>query len=389
MPSKSSGGGRKGIVKWNDGSRPLHWAVSLPTVLDRERNYYEQKAAVGEPEIDNVVRTWFKVYDSLVWLGAAANQSCYGVNRPFTGTVECDNCPGNVAMGEAQCLRESHLVPAFSPGESGCEEGDPDCDEIIFAAPINEEVGDSNVGDEKRAGWIFQDLKEIFNNRNSEQALATLGRGFTDQIYQEIGTDTLLQSFLTKFEQLSSGFDVTTHISNCLETRSEIELNEMARENDYVGQAIKLIEELWEEQQLATHLEDMRSWVTNPSEQLPGSIEWLKKQLGLTSIQQRINNLFDGDNLESKKMVSKWTTVLLINKESFTYIFNRLGQESDEVAHGLEASVANLKMSEIARQQWNDLLYATYGAIAWQIFRQTNLAATQVLRILHEVENDE
>jgi hypothetical protein len=391
MPSKNSAVGRKGIVKWNDGSQPIHWAVSLPTVLDRERDYYEQKVAVGQPDIDNAVRTWFKVYHSLVWLVAATNQNCYPVNAPFNGKVDCVECSENpLARGEDYCLKESHLVPAFTPDESGCRDSDPDCDEIEYDLPVDEDIGNANVGNEVRKGWIFQDLKKTFDNRNSEQALATLGRGFAEQIYQEVTSEPLLQSFLAKFKQLSSDFDVTTGIDDCLKTRSEIELHDKAQKNGYIGRAIELIKDLWDEQQLAIHLEDMRRWVADTSNQPAGSREWLERQLGLTSIQQRINSLFNSDNLEAKKMVSRWTTVLLINKTSLTHIFNRLAkEENDLVAHSLETAIANLAMSEAVRQKWNDLLYATYGAVAWQIFHQANVAATQVLEILKGVRIDE
>ena len=389
MASKSSGGGRKGLVKWNDEGQPLHWQIKLPTVLDREKNYYERQAAVGEPEIDNVVRTWFKVYHSLVWLVAATNRNCYGVNSPFTGTVECDDCSDSeLSMGEEHCLKNSHLVPAFSPAESGCEEDDENCHDIIYDSPVEADIGDALVGNEVRKGWIFQLLKDKFDERHSASALETFGRNFAEQIYQEVGSETLLQRFLTKFKQLSSDFDTAACLDSCLESRSEMGFDQDDKENIYIDEALKLIINLWNEQQLKTHLDEMRSWVAVDSGEPAGSQGWLQTKLNLMSIEDQIATLFNSvDLLEARKKVSTWTAILEINATTFDHIYDRfvMSTDSDGISHGLEAVIEKLATGTSAQQEWNDLLCATSGAVAWQIFHQADLAARHVLETLQEV----
>jgi hypothetical protein len=379
MAPKSRGGGKQGVVKWNDGSQPLHWDVSLPTALEREKNYYEQRVAVGEAEIDNAVRTWFKVYHSLVWLVASTNQKCYFVNRPYTGTVACDDdCHREdpLSEGEPHCLKESHLVPAFDDAESR---------EIIYNPPVHIEVGTVEVGREvRKGGWIFEGLKDRFDVRMAEASLATFGRDFSTQLLRGVQNKTMLERFLNRFKPLPSDFAAAACLDRCLESRSEMGFAPGAKEHIYIDEALNLIKNLWTEQELEDHLAEMRAWLAAASSHPAGSKEWLKAQLNLASIGTRINALFNSSNLAAKKKVSRWTAVLEINRRTFNLIFERFRKESDEIAYGLEAAVEKLPISASTRQDWKNLVFATSGAVAWQVFQQAHLAVEHVREILDE-----
>ena len=392
MPSKGGSSGRKAVVK---SSPNVHWAVSLPAVLDREREYFEQRSVVGVPEIDNVGRNWFRIYHALVWLVAATNENCYPVSLPFYGAVGC-NCPENpYTMGEDYCIEEGHLVPAFSPEESGCEEGDPRCTEIDFAPPVSQADINSNVGNEVRRGWIFRDLMNTFHRNHSENFLDTLEINFPDFIYQQVGNKTLLQRFLSKFRLLPSDFNLRDCLSNCRTSRSETGFAENSNEFFYIGEALDLIEALWDDQNLENHLEMMNYWdVTLTSEPI-GSKAWLNTELGLNSLTERMAVLFAGNNSEARRQVSKWKVRLDLNMFTFSHIFNRLRSSSDIitmtdgsqiiVAHGLESAIDNLPLITVAQQaNWDNLLYATYGAVAHQIFQQAQSVSGSVRDILDE-----
>jgi hypothetical protein len=379
MGSKNRGtSSRQGVVKWNDGSQPLHWEVSLPTVFDREKNYYEQRVAVGVAEIDNAVRTWFKVYHSLVWLVAATNQKCYFVNDSYTGTIACDSdCHREdpLSVGERFCLKESHLVPAFDDEESNG---------IIYNPLVDMDVGTAEAGLEVRKGWIFKGVKVTFDDRMSEASLATSGIFFSKFILQVVGKSTLLEQFLNNFKPLPSNFAAAACLDRCLESRSEMGFAPGAKENIYIDEALKLIKYLWTEQKLEDHLGEMKSWLAAASPEPAGSEAWLQTQLNLASIDARINALFKSNNLAAKKKVSRWTAVLEINITTFNLILMRFRKESDEIAYGLQAAIEKLPISASTRQAWKNLVFATSGAVAWQIFQQANLAVEQVLEILDE-----
>jgi hypothetical protein len=381
MPGKSRGtGGGQGVVKWNDGSQRLHWDVSLPTVLDREKNYYEQRVAVGEAEIDNAVRTWFQVYHSLVWLVAATNQKCYYVNHPYTGTVACDSdCHREDPDSEKEhhCLKESHLVPAFDDEESG---------EIEYNSPIENDEGDAEVGLEVRKGWIFEGVKVTFDKKMSEASQATSGSFFSKFRGQLIEK---LEQFLNNFKPLPSNFAAAACLDRCLESRSEMGFAPGAKAPIYIDEALKLIKNLWSEQELEDHLAEMRAWLAAASSEPAGFEAWLGTQLNLASIEARIDALFKSNNLAAKKKVSRWEAVFEINFTTFNRILTRLQNLSDTegFAQGLEAAIEALpRKSASTPQDWKNLVFATYGAVAWQIFRQVSLAVEQVRGILDEAD---
>jgi hypothetical protein len=194
-----------------------------------------------------------------------------------------------------------------------------------------------------------------------------------------------LEQFLNKFKPLPSDFAAAACLDRCHESRSEMGFAPSAKENIYIDEALKLIKNLWTEQELEDHLADMKSWLTAASPEPAGSEAWLQTQLNLASIEARINTLSKSSNLEAKKKVSRWTAVLEINSKTFSFIFNRLLNDSDgEIAQGLEAATEALPISTSSRQDWKSLVFATFGAVAWQIFQQANLAVEQVREILDE-----
>jgi hypothetical protein len=344
MPQKGSGSGPEAAVRLETEGQALAWQLELPTVLQRETGDYHP---VGESAIDAAIQTWFKVYHSLVWLVAATDLPKRNpVNRDFIGTIDCP-------AGEGACLEDSHRVPAFYFAETGTG---------------------------SRSGWIYEEAKTRFEELRQSK---TFGKRFLKEIKQQTSINDdlqqpLLQHFLAKFKNLPADFDQDECLADCRASISGMHFHDHSRR--FVEEALSLIEKLWQEH-LQNPLEEMRGWLeaANPEEPA-GSEAWLEKKLQLSSsLEDSITELFDGDNDEAKLKISRETSILQVNMTTFELIFHRFAdKDSDETSKGLEKAVGNLS----GQAHWQNLLRATYGAIAWQIFQQAKGAMKNVRQIL-------
>jgi hypothetical protein len=348
MPVKSSGSGPEAAVRLKTEGQELDVELELPTVLQKERAAYHP---VGQSAIDEAIQTWFQVYHNLVWLVAATDPpKLNSVNKHFIGTINC-RPPG--VRAPRFCLEDSHRVPAFY---------------------------DKEAGRDGKSGRIYKETKTMFEEKRQSK---TLGQRFLIEIKQQARINNgprqpLLQYFLDKFKNLPSDLHRDACLEACRASISEMHFHHHS--GWFVEEALTLMDELWG-QHLDSRLAEVRGWLETASPNKPaGSQAWLEEQLQInSSLKNSIRDLFRGDKDESKLKISQETAVLNLNMAIFDFIFHRfVDEDSDETSKGLEKAIINLS----TRTEWQNLLGATYGTIAWQIFQQTKLAMKNVCEIL-------
>jgi hypothetical protein len=376
MASKNSGSGPEAAVRWksDDPQIELYWELELPTVINQEREDYNP---VGQDEIDEAVRTWLNVYHSLVWLVAA-------MDPPERNNINADyvDFTGTVQMNGEFILEDSHRVPAFYEREAGAT---------------------------GRSGWIYETLSRDF--KTLSEHLDVFGRDFVEKLLQQVEIEDgdlqpILQYFLDKFKNLPSGFELERCIKTSRASIPKIKGFHNST-NQYVGEALDLISQIWQEglgrisqpgeesllweERLKRHLDQMCGWVKPPNpDQVAGSGTWLKEELQLGALEDQIHDLFDSNNQnirENLEVVSNKTIVLHINTTTFELIFGRfVDQDGDETSKGLEKTISHLveeseNLSDTEKTEWKNLLWVTYGAVAWQIFQQAKRAVERVSQI--------
>jgi hypothetical protein len=76
--------------------------------------------------------------------------------------------------------------------------------------------------------------------------------------------------------------------------------------------------------------------------------------------------------------------MLDINRKTYSLIYNCFLIQTDSASedNSLEPVIYKLSQQSSNPQAWKDLLSATYGAIAWLIFQQTDEAVEEIRKIL-------
>lgn len=373
MPGKSSNTGPRAIVRSKIGGQTINPELELPTILEAEVARYKE---TGEASIDNAVDKWLKIYHSLVLLNAAINQLSNEnneknrVNSPYRPPAY---------------LHGGHLVPALTEEEAG---------------------GDTR----SQSGWIYAlsgiesihtefkkvDLK-IDTIETNPTSMPKNGKSFTNKITQEIRVGSgprqpLLQLFLEKFRELPADFTAQVCLKNCRDSGVKLiasgsEDTDWIKPHDYtqdfIEKALRLINELWGDE-FDNRVSEMQRWdETTDDGEVLGSKQWLEARLKFEQLKTPIRKLYKSSSPEDiviQLRISQITKFLYINATTFDLILHRFIDFDDDgfPYEGLE----QLILDKFDNDAWRDLLRATYGAIAWQIFQWEKDAVTSVQQML-------
>ena len=293
--------------------------------------YKELNSLDRQQDIDNAIQTLIQFHSSMVLLTAAI--------RDVDG-------PGGPAPGEYQ-------VPAYS---------------------------DEEIDKQHLTGLIPESGTAITNLSN-----INFGNTFTTMILQKVtiggSSKPLLQWFLEKFQArgLSATFDPADCLKKCYDSTASLQFH--SETERHANMALQLLRRLWGIG-VKNQLAEVQTWVNQGTTAVPaGSQAWLATELQLPSLDQpqpfaiRFNNSTD----DIKWEVSKITIVVETNRRAYLRILGRL---TDTPPDGFESLIdtilAQPGQPPTAQQAWKDLLTATYGVLAWQIFQQTALAVEEV-----------
>jgi hypothetical protein len=142
--------------------------------------------------------------------------------------------------------------------------------------------------------------------------------------------------------------------------------------------ALARINEIWGDQ-LESHLNEMRNWLNAASPNIPaGSEPWLREKFRLSELEGPIAELYESINEDDKsklEAISLETIKLNLNTTTYYYIYHRfVDEDSDLTSKGLDEVISDIS----DKVEWQNLLAATYGAIAWQIYQQIQSSIEQV-----------
>ncbi|MBN1993743.1 MAG: hypothetical protein JW953_13660 [Anaerolineae bacterium] len=372
MPSKNSGmDGETAAVGPNvENENDIRSADEIKNellrVLEIEAKYKKENyIEIKQPEIRAAIETWFKLYHCLVYLAAATQKP------NFHKTIEKDENGNDI-------LKYGHYVPAFTSGED--EEG-------WFFEGNTKQFG--GLKTEPIKGLITE-----YQNRYSEESLGIAVQDLKiDTVYYyiqqkaKIGNETrpLLQSFLmrcNKFIAEDENSGPTEWFNSCYDSASKLKESDVFHPNTvfFVQQALNLIQQVWGEQ-IKEHLHAITGWLAvaelSPKKFAP--ILAQKLEVG------ELETVISSGNEKAKLEVCKMIAMLYINQHTYRFMYDRFEGQPDmnDISHCLEKAIAGIKkhLPESYHKMWDNLLFATYGAIVWQMTQQVNQTITAIRKI--------
>jgi hypothetical protein len=341
MGQKNSHSGPQWVVQQEKLLGTLNCEKQLQTrmlmLIDREKDKPDPNQNLQLEEVNTAIKTWFRMYHSVVLL--VATQSSTGTHPVNTPEEGFSLCP-STTVGEF-CLEKSHVLPAF-----GLEEDD----------------------DLSLSGLRFDKEIKKFNKDYRSNSNDALGRDF---INLNLSAQPIFKNCLDKYNSISLARAEVRR--ECEESISNL-ASAHAFSDDYVKEALKLIDELWGAQ-IEDHLAVVDKW---KGEARAGSEGWWKAKLGIDdNLASKIGDLFPRGDRNKKKKVWQVAAVARLNSDIYSFVFNRFVYPDDEdISHGLEGVVN--KLTALNPQAWSALLSMTYAAVAWQIFNQAKLAVDRV-----------
>jgi hypothetical protein len=304
-----------------------------------------------QQEINASLQTLTRVHSILVLLQAAM----ISPNDHETRKVPDEDAHGNVMSRETKF---GNIVAAYSNYE---------------------------VGADGRSGWIFDKAIKAIETVEANNSWQ-LGKSLPNKTIQKVQFPTtnasapLLELFLEKFQAhaLTAGFGPTKCLETCREAVNNAGLNPKA--SQYTAKACNLLDSLWG-LNMEKDLAEVSNWV-GEIQNSPTTEDWLRDRLQLNALATQINQLYTTGDDEAKLALSKIAALLDTNSETFFLIHGRFLDPN-----GLEVAIkhfnAQTTPSQEQLQEWENLLAATYGAIAHRIFRQASLAVRQAQTILN------
>jgi hypothetical protein len=301
-----------------------------------------------EQEIYSTLRTWVRVHSALVLLQSA-------LDPPEDHVVHVD--PATLQ----ETKKHGYLIAAYSEEEVGQDGASGQLGEAVSA------IGNVNVGGLGGLNLASKAIQEVGPD-------ATVGLG---------QKQPLLRPFLQKFQEhgLSLDFDPVTCLEAC---RQSVVSDGFHNEAPfYTTKALNLLRLVWGPS-LRHDLAEVSQWLVETPNPIADTTEWLNGKLQLDSLSTRISDtdVFNSNNDEAKLALNRIAALLDHNGSSLLSAYRRLADDRD----GMKAQVESFK-GKVPQQEraWNDLLAATYGAIAWQIFQQVRLAVWEAWGVLERV----
>jgi len=213
----------------------------------------------------------------------------------------------------------------------------------------------------------------------------TLGMGFPTEIVQKRAINNtdrpMLQPFLEKFQEheLSPEFDPATCLKTCYDSASQLGVH--SKSTHCIVRALDLLRLVWGPN-VRHDLAEVSGWLNEAPDSLTDTENWLKQKLELGSLLVPLTTLYNSNQDEAKLAISKITAMLQTNGGTFSRIYERFV----DTTNGLEKILTTFTANATGAQQkeWDNLLAATYGVIAWRIFQQARLAVDEARSVLGE-----
>ena len=344
MGSKNSGGGPKWVVRQERLSEALQFEQQIKETLCKLLEEDGNQEAISQyEEVTGAIKTWFRMYHSVVLLVAAMQPpAIHPVNTAEQGFVDCPS----VVVGRF-CLKNSYMLPAF-----GLEEEDSSSlSGLRFERMID------NFKHLYQSGALG---KRFIRENNSAQPIVEYLLGQ----YQPVP----LANFAQTRQEIIGGCH--SSVSNLVTAHPQTE--------SLVGRALGLVEDLWSEE-IENQLAEVNNWKVNG---LAGSEQLWNETIGIDdNLKNRILGLFPNGNRDIQLQVGQVAAASHLIGDILIFVENRFLYADDiDISHGFEGVIA--KYSQLDQQAWSQLLSITWGAVAWQAVNQARTAVRTVTDLL-------
>jgi hypothetical protein len=316
----------KPIIVKSDYGQPYAQGFLPETQVERLQDLiYDTETANLQQEINNTLEILVKIHTGLVLLQAATDE------------LKQMSKPG-------------------SPPENG----------FFVMAYTEEEVGDIKgkpIGKmpEKDIKGHYHDAKVAIEGAKPDK-----GSDLQNMVLEWVPKLEFLLPFLQANELPLSDFDPDTCRERCLESIQTGGIHEET--GVYVAMALNVIELLWGAN-IQSKLKDVDTWMKELSNEPAGTEDWLRKKWQLDSFQVSIQKAYATGPNEAKLALGRIFALLYTNKNTFTYIFERL-----KPMEGTVAKFKTAQASDVQKRAWDEVIKATYGCLLWEIFQQVNRA---------------
>lgn len=249
--------------------------------------------------------------------------------------------------------------------------------------PSGNKPGDGNVV----AAYAMGESKSFEEAIGKVEATQTTtkGRNLTNKVTQMVlfpgmaDSAPLLELFLKRFQEhgAAADFDRETCLNTCRQAVLQADAN--PRAPLYTAKAFNLLRLLWR-LNVSRNLTEVCE-LGDQIGDLAETEKWLEETLQLDALKPWIDNAYTTNDKETKLALSRIATLLDINCETFSSVYGRFMDGSN----GLEATIMNFaEANDIGEipEHWKNLLSASYGAIAWQIFQQAHLAVDETWMVV-------
>lgn len=281
------------------------------------------------------------------------------------GLLQAATCqPSQQADPPGSAPQDGHIITAYEPDE---------------------------IGDDGTSGWFSKATSAIADVRTDD-----LGKLLASKVIQKVqvgpATDPrsvpLLQLFLERYRKQGqlggfdpAGFDPVATLEACRKSVPQGGQGGFHSESPhYTAMALGLLQLLWGPD-AGRNLSEVDKWISKIGD-LDGTQDWLSKELRLGSLSNEVGQLYTSGNDEAKWALSRIARMLDTNVNSYFAIYDkRLDTQGGEwLPKTIDIFKTNATQNQ--KQAWDRVLWATYGAIAWKIFRQASLAVWKARIVL-------
>jgi hypothetical protein len=216
-----------------------------------------------------------------------------------------------------------------------------------------------------------------------------LGKRLDDKAIQKVKLPTmssaapLLELFLKRFQD--HGLTEFVRV-DCLENcrRSVLNAGFNPEAPRYTAKAFNLLRLLWGQNVERYLADEVGGWLKEIDD-LATTEDWLRNKLQLNALSTQIDQLYNSNDDEAKLALGRIAALLDANLEIFPLIYGRFMDKNNGLETTIEDFNNRTHAAPVQQKDWENLLSATYGVIAWKIFRQASLAVEEAQMVLRGV----
>jgi hypothetical protein len=236
-------------------------------------------------------------------------------------------------------------------------------------------------GQMKVASFLPDDLVRIEDRERfieSVTGAADSGRAIVSQSLNIYHTP-YIKVCLGQAAQLPANFQVGPCLDTCRAVAGHVGLRDK-----YIQEAIDVVQAILQ----TADLDQVQDWVDggpHDPDPVTDTKDWITAEFDLDKLHTRIAKVYDAlTPAKSRQGLNQIQAMLVQSRYLFQEVLQRFQHASgagNDLKEAIEALPAGLPAGQ--KQAWNNMLLALYGATAWRIFRQTQMAVLEANALMN------